>query len=86
MTRLSLLALLLAPGLAHAQATPEDVARLVAAITEAGCVVTPENNAAILTAAGLADSDAQGVVSALLGLGQAEIVDGNLRLKTEGCE
>lgn len=72
-------------GAAQAQVAPEEVAKLVEVITEAGCTVTAENNAEILAKAGLADKDAQSVVNALLGLGQAEIVDGNLRLKTEGC-
>lgn len=69
-----------------ATATDEQVAALISAITAAGCTVTADNNAQILSAAGLADQDAQVVVSTLLGLGQAEIVEGNLRLKTEGCK
>ena len=79
-------ALTLAAGAAQAQATPEQVQALVKAIAEAGCVVNADNNAAILSAAGLQGQDAQVVVNALLGLGQAEIVDGNLKLKTAGCE
>jgi hypothetical protein len=73
-------------GAAQAQATPEQVQKLVEAIAANGCVVNADNNSAILAAAGLQDQDAQVVVNALLGLGQAEIVDGNLRLKTAGCE
>ena len=40
----------------------------------------------ILAAAGLGDDDAQAVVATLLGLGNATIEDGKLRLKTAGCE
>lgn len=84
---LGLAAVLLgAAGAVQAQATPEQVQKLVEVIAANGCVVNAENNAAILAAAGLQDQDAQVVVNALLGLGQAEIVDGNLKLKTAGCE
>ncbi len=75
----------LGAGAAQAQATPEQVDKLVKAIVAAGCVVTPDNNAAILAAAGLDQESASVVVNALLGLGQAEIDGGDLRLKTEGC-
>ena len=83
---LGLAALLaLGAGAAHAQATPEQVENLVKAIVAAGCVVTAENNAAVLSAAGLDKQDASVVVNALLGLGQADIDGGDLRLKTAGC-
>lgn len=75
----------LGAGAAQAQATPEQVDKLVQAIVAAGCVVTPENNADILAAAELDQESASVVVNALLGLGQAEIDGGDLRLKTEGC-
>ncbi len=71
---------------AQAQATPEQVQKLVEVIAANGCVVNADNNAKILTDAGLQGQDAQVVVNALLGLGQAEIVDGNLKLKTAECE
>jgi hypothetical protein len=70
---------------AQAQATPEQVQKLVEVIAANGCVVNADNNAKILTDAGLQGQDAQVVVNALLGLGQAEIVDGNLKLKTPEC-
>jgi hypothetical protein len=81
-----LVAALLGAGMAQAQATPEKVEALIKAIAENGCEVTPDNNAAILAAAGLGDDDAQAVVATLLGLGSATIEDGKLRLKTAGCE
>lgn len=71
---------------AQAQATPEQVQKLVEVIAANGCVVNADNNAAILSAAGLEGQDAQVVVNALLGLGQAEIEDGNLKLKTAECQ
>lgn len=76
----------LGASVAQAQATPEQVQKLVEVIAANGCVVNADNNAKILTDAGLQGQDAQVVVNALLGLGQAEIVDGNLKLKTSGCE
>lgn len=83
---LGIVALLgLGAAAAHAQATPEQVEKLVQAIVAAGCVVTPDNNATILSEAGLNQESASVVVNALLGLGQAEIVDGDLRLKTAEC-
>jgi len=83
---LTITAVVLAAGMAHAQATPEKVDALIKAIAANGCEVTPENNADILAAAGLGDDDAQAVVATLLGLGSATIEDGKLRLKTAGCE
>lgn len=77
---------LMAAGMAQAQATPDKVEALIKAIAENGCEVTPDNNAAILAAAGLGDEDAQAVVATLLGLGNATIEDGKLRLKTGGCQ
>lgn len=82
----TLVVAMLAGGAAFAQATPEKVDALIKAIAEAGCEVTPENNSTILAAAGLGDDDAQAVVATLLGLGNATIEDGKLRLKTAGCE
>lgn len=81
----SALVLALGAGAVQAQATPEQVDKLVKAIVAAGCVVTADNNAEILAAAGLNQESASVVVNALLGLGQAEIVGGDLRLKTEEC-
>ena len=83
---IALVAALFGAGMAQAQATPEKVDALIKAIAANGCEVTPENNAAILAAAGLGDEDAQAVVATLLGLGSASIEDGKLRLKTAGCQ
>lgn len=82
---LAALILSLGAGAVQAQATPDQVDKLVQAIVAAGCVVTADNNAEILAAAGLNQESASVVVNALLGLGQAEIVGGDLRLKTEEC-
>ena len=70
---------------AFAQATEEQKAAIAAAIEANGCRVTAENNAAILAAAGLAESDAATVVQALLNAGSAIIENGELVLKSDKC-
>lgn len=70
---------------ALAQASDEQKAALRAAIEANGCRVTPDNNSAILTQAGLAEADAATVVQALLSAGEAQIEAGELVLKTPAC-
>jgi len=68
-----------------AQASDEQKAALRAAIADNGCRVTAGNNAAILTAAGLAEADAATVVQALLEAGEARIEAGELVLESGAC-
>ena len=69
-----------------AQATAEQQAAITAAIEANGCKVTSENNAAILAAAGLTESDAATVVQALISAGTAVIEGGELVLKSGACQ
>lgn len=87
MTRtLTLAALLgLAALPAFAQATDAQKAALRTAIEANGCKVTAENNAAILSAAGLSEADASTVVNALITAGLAVIDDGALVLISDTC-
>jgi hypothetical protein len=86
MTRAILLAAVLAlpAGTALAQSSADQVA-MIAAIAANGCRVTPANNAAILSAAGLSEDAARAVVQALLDSGRAAVEGGVLVLKTGGC-
>ncbi len=69
------------------QADPARTDALLAAIAAEGCVVTEDNNAAILDAAGLGVDEARRIVLTLLADGRAEPAAGgeDLRLTTGGC-
>lgn len=83
LTLAALFGLAALPVLAQASDEQKDALRI--AIEANGCRVTAENNATILTAAGLAEADAATVVQALLSAGQAQIENGELVLKTDAC-
>ena len=70
---------------AAAQVDEAAKARLITAIVAAGCSVTPDNNGAILSEAGLSEDEAAGIVEAMLEAEEAEAEDDVLVLKTGGC-
>lgn len=71
-------------GAASAQ-TASEVARLIAAIEDAGCVVTALNESAVLQASGLTEQTAMSIVSLMMADGRAVPQDDDLRLTTGKC-
>lgn len=71
------------PALAQ---TDADVAVLVQAIVDGGCLVTEANEAEILAASGLDEETAGMVVMLLMSSGQAMPEGDNLRLTVAACE
>lgn len=58
---------------------------MLGAIAAAGCRVNAGNNASVLSAAGISEEAASVIVQELLNSGEAEIVGGDLVLKTGPC-
>lgn len=81
-----ILTLLAAPAFAQT-ADDADVAAMVAAIEEAGCLVTADNGDAILEASGLAEEQTMDVIAALYVDGKVALTEeGNMALLTEACQ
>lgn len=65
----------------------EDVAAMVTAIEDAGCVVTAENGDAVLAAAGLDEQQTMDVIAALYADGAVALqADGTMKLTNETCQ
>lgn len=87
MKRLAAALLAAAPLTAAAEGGPSDeaVARFVAAVERAGCTLTPDNQAQVLQAAKLPETEAEVIASVLTERGEAAIEDGKLRVTTGAC-
>ena len=75
-------------GLTGTAAAAQNTAReqvLIDAITAAGCIVTEDNEAAILDAAQMGEAEATTIVMALMTTGRAVPQDDDLRLMTGTC-
>lgn len=82
------LALALTTTAARAQdADPADIAAMVAAIEDAGCVVTVENGDAVQAASGLGEEQVMAVIAALFDQGAIAMTeDGSVRMTAGGCQ
>ncbi|NBD29007.1 MAG: hypothetical protein GVY31_03080 [Alphaproteobacteria bacterium] len=77
---------LAAPAIAQQEPDPEDVAAMITAIEEAGCVITPENGETILEASGIAPEDVSAVVEQLYVSGALMLRDDmSAELTNEAC-
>ncbi|KPP87108.1 MAG: hypothetical protein HLUCCA08_04085 [Rhodobacteraceae bacterium HLUCCA08] len=87
MKRLTLALVLAAPAALAQEADPADIAAMVAAIEQAGCVVTMDNGDAVQQASGLGEDQIMAVIATLYGQGAIAMTeDGSVRLTTGACE
>ena len=77
-------AIILSASVLWAQSADHE-AVLIAAIEQAGCVVSEANEQAILTKAGLSEQEGSAIVMQLMSQGRAVPQDDDLRLVTGKC-
>ena len=83
---LALLLALAGPAMAEGGPSEDSIARLVQAIAAAGCTVDETNQAAVLAAAKMDETEAGVIVGQLVDEGRAVFEGAGLRLTTEGCK
>ena len=83
---LALLLALAGPAMAEGGPSEDSIARLVQAIAAAGCTVDETNQAAVLAAAKMDETEAGVIVGQLVDESRAVFEGAGLRLTTEGCK